>query len=200
MPIAEGRFPDFHALDRAAWRAWLAEHHAASDGVWLVSFKKATSQPIVPYAHAVEEALCFGWVDSVTRTLDEDRHRLLYTPRRPGSGWAATNKERVGRLEAAGLLAPAGVAIIEAARRDGSWSALDAVEALEVPTDLRAALDARFAAAHHFDAFPKSARRGILEWIQNAKRPQTRAERIEETARLAAENVRANQFRRADRL
>lgn len=185
-----------HPLSRAEWRAWLERHHARDEGVWLVTFKKATGEPRVEYGEAVEEALCFGWVDSKPNKLDERRSLLWFAPRRAGSGWSRPNKERVARLMAEGTMTPAGLAVADAAKADGSWSALDAVEALEVPDDLAAALAANGDAATHFDAFPRSARRGILEWISVAKRPETRAKRVEETARLAARNERANQWRR----
>ncbi len=182
-----------HPADRGQWRAWLEANHATARGAWLVSFRRATGRPRVEYEEAVEEALCFGWVDSLARGLDDERSRLLFTPRRPRSGWARTNKERIARLEAAGLLAPAGRAVVEAARADGSWSALDDVENLVEPPDLCAALDADPDARAHWDGFPPSARRNILAWIQGARRPETRAKRIAQTARLAAQGVRANQ-------
>jgi uncharacterized protein YdeI (YjbR/CyaY-like superfamily) len=184
-----------HPLTRGAWRAWLEQHHADTTGVWLITYKKATGEPRVAYEEAVEEALCFGWIDSKGNKLDDERSMLAFAPRRPGSGWSKPNKERVERLLAAGLMAPAGLAKIAAAKEGGSWAALDAVEALDVPPGLEAALAARPAAQQHWDAFPRSAKRGILEWIANAKRPETRARRIDETVRLAAENIRANQWR-----
>jgi uncharacterized protein YdeI (YjbR/CyaY-like superfamily) len=186
----------FHPPDRAAWRGWLAANHATAAGVWLVTFKKATGRPRVEYAEAVEEALCFGWVDSLARRIDDERSRLLFTPRKRGSGWSRPNKERVERLLAAGLMTPAGLVVVEAARADGSWSALDDVENLVEPGDLRAALDADPEARRNWDGFPRSARRGILEWISTAKRAETRAKRVEETARLAAQGIRANQWPR----
>lgn len=185
-----------HPLSRAEWRAWLERHQTRPDGVWLVTFKKATGEPRVEYDEAVEEALCFGWVDSKPGRLDDRRSLLWFAPRKAGSGWSRPNKERVERLTAEGRMAPAGLAVVEAARADGSWNALDAVEALEVPDDLAAALAANGDAARTFDAFPRSAKRGILEWIVTAKRPETREKRVAETARLAAENVRANQWKK----
>ncbi|MBX9625924.1 MAG: YdeI/OmpD-associated family protein [Gemmataceae bacterium] len=185
-----------HPEARAAWRAWLKAHHARADGVWLISWKKAAGKPRFEYAEAVEEALCFGWVDSLPRKLDADRSMLWFAPRKPGTGWSAANKERVGRLVAAGRMTPAGLAKVEAAKADGSWGKLDGVERLEVPPDLAAALAAVPPAADHFAAFPRSVRRGILEWVLQAKRPATRAKRVEETARLARDNVRANQWRK----
>lgn len=184
-----------HPKSRAAWRAWLAKHHTRTEGVWLVSYKKATRKPRVEYEEAVEEALCFGWVDSKPSKLDDERSMLYFAPRKGGSGWSKPNKERVERLIAAGLMMPAGLAKIEAAKKDGTWNALDAVEALEVPSDLKKALASLPNAGANWDAFPRSAKRGILEWISNAKKPETRASRVEETARLAAENKRANQWR-----
>lgn len=184
-----------HPETRRAWRQWLQKNHARAEGVWLISFKKETGRPRVEYDEAVEEALCFGWIDSKPNKLDEERSLLWFAPRKPGTGWSRLNKERVERLIASGRMTPAGLARVDAAKADGSWSALDAVEALTIPADLRAALRSHAGAAAFFDAFPRSVKRGILEWIQNAKKPETRARRVEETARLAAENKRANQWR-----
>lgn len=186
----------YHPRSRQAWRDWLIEHHARGEGVWLISFKKATGKPRVEYDEAVEEALCFGWIDSKPRALDEERSLLWFAPRKPGSGWSRPNKERIERATRAGLMAPAGEAKVARAKQDGSWFALDAVEALEIPPDLASALAARANAAAHFEAFPRSVKRGILEWIGNAKTAGTRDKRVFETASLAAQNLRANQWRR----
>lgn len=183
-----------HPKSRAAWRQWLEKNHSRTEGVWLVSFKKATGKPRVDYEESVEEALCFGWVDSKANRLDDERTMLWFAPRKPKTGWSRPNKERVARLLAAGLVHPAGLAKIEQAQADGSWSSLDGVELLEVPADLRDALAAFPHASDHFEAFPRSVKRGILEWILVAKKPETRARRVSETARLANENVRANQW------
>jgi uncharacterized protein YdeI (YjbR/CyaY-like superfamily) len=184
-----------HPLSRAEWRAWLEQNHTRTQGIWLVSYKKATGKPRLEYDEAVEEALCFGWIDSKGNKLDDERSLLWFAPRKPGTGWSRLNKERVERLMAAGLMAEAGLAKIEVAQQDGSWNALDAVEALEIPPDLEAALAGYPSAGRHFEAFPRSAKRGILEWIAAAKTAGTRAKRIAETARLAEENQRANQWR-----
>lgn len=185
-----------HPLARAEWRAWLAENHTRTTGVWLVIYKKATGKPRVDYDEAVEEALCFGWIDSKGNKLDDERSLLWFAPRKAKTGWSKPNKERIERMLATGQMAPTGLAKIETAKQDGSWSALDAVEALEIPADLEAALAANPTAAQYFAAFPRSAKRGILEWISNAKTAETRAKRVEETARLAADNIRANQWRK----
>lgn len=185
----------FQAETRAEWRDWLAENHQSDRGVWLITFKKSSQKPSLPYGDAVEEALCFGWVDSLPRKLDEERTMLYFAPRKPRTNWSRLNKERVKAMIEAGLMSEAGLAKVEAAKQDGSWNALDGVENLEIPEDLATAL-ARFEnASENFEAFPKSAKRGILEWILNAKLPETRAKRVLETADLASRNLRANQWR-----
>jgi uncharacterized protein YdeI (YjbR/CyaY-like superfamily) len=187
---------EVHPQTRDAWRAWLETNSARSAGAWLVSWKKHTGRPAIPYDDAVEEALCFGWVDSKPRRIDDDRTALWFSPRRRGSAWSRPNKERVARMEAAGRMTAAGRATVEAAKADGTWTKLDEVEDLTVPDDLAAALAARPGARDLFDGFPRSARRGILEWIVQAKKPETRAARVDETARLAERGERANQWRR----
>jgi uncharacterized protein YdeI (YjbR/CyaY-like superfamily) len=188
-------FNAIHPLTRAEWRAWLEDNHGRAEGVWLISYKKTTGKPRIDYAEAVEEALCYGWIDSKPNKLDAERSLLWFAPRKAGTGWSKPNKERVAKLLDAGLMAPAGLAKITAAQADGSWYALDAVEALEIPSDLDQALTANPTARSYFDAFPRSVKRGILEWIATAKRPETRARRVADTVTLAAENIRANQWR-----
>jgi uncharacterized protein YdeI (YjbR/CyaY-like superfamily) len=184
-----------HVTERAAWRAWLVEHHERGGGVWLVSWRKQTGLPALTYDEAVEEALAVGWIDSRPGRVDDRRTRLWFAPRKAGSGWSRPNKERIARLEAAGRMLPAGARLVEAARADGSWSLLDAVEDLVVPDDLDLALDALPPARDRWDAFPRSTRRAILEWIVQARRPETRAERIRTTAELAQIGERAHQWR-----
>jgi uncharacterized protein YdeI (YjbR/CyaY-like superfamily) len=184
-----------HPKTRAEWRAWLEQNHTRTQGVWLISYKKGTGKPRFQYDEAVEEALCFGWIDSKPNKLDEERSLLWFAPRKRGTGWSKQNKERVERLIEQGLMMPAGLAKVEAAKEDGSWNALDAIEALEIPPDLEEALTAYSEAKQNFEAFPRSAKRGILEWIVSAKKPETRAKRVAETAQLAAQNLRANQWR-----
>lgn len=176
-------------------RAWLRQHHTASSGLWLVTYKKQCGAKYLPYDDIVEELLCFGWIDSLPRKLDDERTMLWIAPRKPGSAWSKRNKERVAKLVTAGVMTPAGMEKIDAAQQDGTWNALDEVERLTIPPDLTAALAGYTAAAENFEAFPRSVRRGILEWIGSAKKPETRARRIEETARLAQDNIRANQWR-----
>lgn len=177
--------------DLQAWADWLAANHARGHGVWLVTRKKATGRQSFTYDEAVTEALRFGWIDSVARGLDEQRSMLWYAPRRPGSGWSRSNKQRIARLEAEGRLHPSGRAVVDAARADGSWAMLDPVEDLVVPDDLAAAFDSLPGSREQWDAFPPSARRAILAWIVQARRPATRAKRIAEAATEAARGRRA---------
>jgi uncharacterized protein YdeI (YjbR/CyaY-like superfamily) len=172
--------------DRAAWRRWLTEHGEASPGVWVVIPRTTSTRRRFTLDDATEEALCAGWVDSTLRRLDEQRSILLFTPCRPGSTWARSNKERVVRLTDQGLMTPAGRHVIEASHADGSWSLLDDVEALVVPPDLDAALAAEPPAPAGFDAWTPSRRKQYLWWVVSARRPTTRASRIAETVRLAA--------------
>jgi uncharacterized protein YdeI (YjbR/CyaY-like superfamily) len=190
-------YPEVTVESREQWRCWLLDHHATAPGVWLTRWKQAAGRGHLAYDDLVEEALCFGWVDSRPRSLDEARSQILVTPRKPTSRWSRLNKQRAERLSAAGRMAPAGLAAVEVAKRNGAWNALDDVEDLTEPADLRQALDARPGARRHWDAFPRSTRRAILEWITAAKQAQTRSRRIEETATLAERNIRANQWRRA---
>ncbi len=187
------------ASDRDEWRTWLASHHPSEKGAWLVIQKKASPEPGVTYAEAVEEALCFGWIDSRGNKIDDRAYRLLFTPRKPGSMWAASNKARVERLIAEGRMTPAGLAPIEAAKADGSWDAFNDVDALEHPDDLLGALAANPDAKRNYDAFPDSSKRMILYWIASAKRTETRAKRIATTVELAARNIRANEWRPGNR-
>lgn len=182
--------PSIHPADRAAWRAWLEANHATARGVHVVSWRSRTGRPRLEYEDAISEALCFGWVDSSGGVIDEERARLYFAPRRPGSVWAASNRARVARLIADGQMTPAGLAAVERAKADGSWTVLEAAEQLEVPADLAGALDARPQAAANFAAFPPSARKMALSWIATAKRAETRTRRIAEVADAAARNER----------
>jgi uncharacterized protein YdeI (YjbR/CyaY-like superfamily) len=181
---------------RAEWRAWLAANHGQKESIWLVLPKKGSGIEGVVLSDAVDEALCFGWIDSLPRALDDQRSMLLVSPRKAKSNWSAVNKSKIERLEAAGLIAPPGQMMIDLAKANGTWDALNTVEALETPNDLAAALADFENAAANWQAFPRSAKRGILEWILNAKAPETRAKRIAETAEKAGRNERANQWKK----
>ena len=150
----------------------------------------AAGERYLAYEEIVCEALCWGWIDSKARSMDDLRSALLLTPRKPASKWSRSNKIRVAQLEAAGRMAPPGRAAVEAAKTSGTWTALDDVENLVEPAVLKSALDAAPEARANWDAFPRSARRASLEWIAAAKRRETRDRRIAETVELAAQNLR----------
>jgi uncharacterized protein YdeI (YjbR/CyaY-like superfamily) len=162
---------------RPELRAWLAANFEQPASIWLVTYKKLVPEFYVSYDAVVEEALCFGWIDSRTGRVDERRSMLLLAPRKRGSSWSRANKERVERLAAAGSITPAGWAKIEAAKADGSWDALNEVDALIVPPDLAAALQQADALAA-FEKLAPSLRRGLLDQLRQAKTPVTRAKRI----------------------
>ncbi len=181
----------FSAQDRAAWRAWLAANHATRPGVWLVNYKKGSGKPSVTEVEAIDEALCFGWIDSMMHPVDAERYEVLFSPRKPKSTWSQRNKLRVAHLTLDGLMTEAGLACVAAAKANGSWNALDAVEQLQAPPDLVDALAADTAAHAYFDGLTASAKKGIIWWVLSAKRPETRSRRIAETVRLAAQGVTA---------
>ena len=183
------------AGSRREWRGWLQANHGTSPGVWLVIYKKNSVAERLSYNDAVEEALCFGWIDGRLNTLDGERFKLHFSPRRAGSVWAQSNKLRVEKLIQQGLMTDAGMTVIAAAKRDGSWNALDEIDALTIPDDLGEALAADRVAEANFMAFSNSSKKMILFWIASAKRPETRARRIAETVGQAHDNIKANQYR-----
>lgn len=191
MPVKKTITASFERLEfpnRDRWRKWLQQNHAASPGVWLVYYKKGSGKPSVAYGDAVEEALCFGWIDTTVKSVDTERYMQLFTPRRPKSTWSKSNKERVDRLIAQKLMTAAGVEKIAAAKRDGSWSQLDTVEALKIPADFREALAANKQAQQNFRRLTDGKKKVLLYRIHGAKRPETRGKRIQEIIALVAEN------------
>jgi uncharacterized protein YdeI (YjbR/CyaY-like superfamily) len=191
MPARRSSITSFHPKTRDEWHEWLSANHASSKGVWLVLVKKSASLPGITYDEAVEEALCFGWIDGRLNTLDAQHYKLYMSARRSGSVWSRLNKQRIRKLVYEGRMTPAGLAKIEAARKDGSWDALNAIDRLEMPVDLQTELAANAAAQRNFEAFSPSSKKIILFWIASAKREATRQKRIDETVRLAARNLKA---------
>ncbi len=186
---------EIEVSSRAELRDWLRQNHGRPRGVWLVTWKKAHPARYVAMAEIIRECLAHGWVDSLSRAKDADRTMLWISPRKAGSNWSRVNKEIVTELQDQGLITAAGRAKVEAAKSDGTWTALDDVENLVVPGDLQAAFDARPGSEEIWHGFPRSVKRGVLEWILTAKRPATRAKRIDETARDSARGQRPNQWR-----
>jgi len=165
--------------DRAAWRAWLAKNHAAAPEIWLAYYKKGTGKKSISYEEALEEALCFGWIDSTVNALDAERYIQRYTPRKPKSVWSASNKARAERLLRDGRMVPPGLAAVETAKQNGTWHTLDRVDVTpEVPPDLAAAVRADPAARANFARVSLSQKKMIAWFILSAKRPETRARRV----------------------
>lgn len=184
-------FPIYHAESRSQVRQWLAANHSTARGVWLCSWRGPTGKPACPYPEVVEEAICFGWIDSTTKRLDDERSLQLLTPRKPKSTWTRLNRRRVADMEAAGLMTPAGRRAVEVAKANGWWTILDPVEDLIEPDDLTAALDGDQAARDQWDQFPAGARKAMLFWVISAARPETRQRRIDTIVGKAATGERA---------
>jgi len=189
-------FPAFYAKSPTAWRAYLAANHDQLANTWLIIYKKDSGTPSLTYEEARDEALCYGWIDSKPNKRDAASYYLFFAKRNPKSNWSRVNKKRITALQAAGKLAAPGLAMVAEAKKRGTWDALNDVENLLVPDDLQAEFDRTGGEAKtHWDDFPPSVRRGILEWIFNAKRTPTREKRIAQTVEMASRNERANQFR-----
>lgn len=179
-------YETIYASTGAEWRQWLHENHTTHRGVWLIQYKKHTGKPTVSWSDAVDEALCFGWIDSIKKKLDDDRTVQFFSKRKPTGTWSKINKEKVKRLIAAGLMKQVGLECIETAKQNGSWSLLDTVEALHIPGDLAEALGRHHGAGTYFENLSKSARKALLQWVALARRPETRKKRIAEIAAAAS--------------
>jgi uncharacterized protein YdeI (YjbR/CyaY-like superfamily) len=184
-------YPIFHAETRDQWRHWLTQNVTAARGVWLCSWRSSTERPRCPYPEAVEEAICFGWIDSTSTILDDDRSLQLFTPRRAKSAWTRLNRDRAATMEARGRMTDAGRQAIAAAKANGWWTIADQVEDLVEPPGLTAALDRNPPARSNWNAFPPSARKQMLWWIVSAARDSTRADRITRVVTDAAMGRRA---------
>jgi uncharacterized protein YdeI (YjbR/CyaY-like superfamily) len=184
-------FAIYHPPDLAAWRAWLAANCGTVRGVWVASWRKASGRDPVAYADLVEEAICFGWIDSTVNILDDERGLQLMTPRKPKSGWTRLNRQRVASLEAQERMTDAGRRAVSVAKANGWWTIYDPVEDLIEPDDLGEALDASPAARTAWDGFPPSTRKQMLWWVISSGRPETRAKRIARIVSEAATGRRA---------
>ena len=180
----------------SAWREWLTENFDKTPSVWLIIYKKKSGIPSVTYKEAVLEALCFGWIDSKPNKRDDNSYFQYFAKRSPKSNWSKVNKDYVQILEAEGKIHPSGAVMIALAKSTGTWDALNDIDNLVIPDDLKNALIKQQDALSNFENFPRSVKRGILEWIFNAKRKETRVKRIATTAEMASRNERANQYRK----
>jgi uncharacterized protein YdeI (YjbR/CyaY-like superfamily) len=181
----------FYAKDRYEWRKWLEVNHEAEKSVWLLMYHKSCDKPSVYYDEAVEEALCFGWIDSKSVKQAHESSYLFFSKRNPKSNWSKANRERVAKLSEQGLIAPAGQKMIDLAKASGTWDALADVENCVIPNDLQQLFDENKMAYDNFLAFSPSAKKIILGWIYTAKRPETRQQRIAETVAQAEKNHKA---------
>jgi uncharacterized protein YdeI (YjbR/CyaY-like superfamily) len=184
----------FYAESKPAFRNWLIENHQTETNLWLIIYKKDSGTPSITYDQAVDEAICYGWVDSSINKRDDDSFYQYFAKRNPKSNWSRVNKVKVEKLISEGLMTESGLKMIELAKLTGTWTALDDVENLISPPDLQEAFDENILAKEYFDLFPRSVKRGILEWLMNAKQPETRLKRITEIVSKAERNERANQF------
>ncbi|MEO7174880.1 MAG: YdeI/OmpD-associated family protein [Saprospiraceae bacterium] len=182
----------FYAAEGEEWRQWLEKNGNVYKSILLIMHHKGSTKPSINYEDAMLQALCFGWVDSRADKRDKESFYLNFSPRKAGSKWSQVNKARVKLLNSKGLMAPEGQAVIDLAKKNGAWDALnDAIDG-KIPEDLLASLEENEKALANFEAFPPSSKRMILEWVLGAKRPETRQSRIEHTVKLAAINERAN--------
>lgn len=170
----------FYPESQQHWRAWLEKNHAEENAVWLIFYKKKANQPTLSWSEAVDEALCFGWIDSVKKTLDAERSIQFFSKRKAKSTWSKINKEKIETLTASGKMTPAGLHCVTVAQQNGSWTILDDVEALVTPPDLEARFDDNPAAKAMFLSLSKSGRKLILSKLVFAKRQETREKRLDE--------------------
>lgn len=194
MPDKENKTGDYYAKDRKAWRKWLEKNHNKCTGVWLVYYKKDSGKTRVPYADAVEEALCFGWIDSTMRPIDEHSYKQLFAPRKPKSTWSQLNKDRVEALEKQGLMTDAGREKIEIARKNGSWGSIDHVETLEPTPELKKAFTTNKKAKAFFESLGKTNKKYILYYTTGVKSPELRAQRLAEVIAAANEGRMLDRF------
>lgn len=184
-----------HAKNRNEWRKWLTENHKTEKSVWLIIYHKSSTTPSIYYDEAVEQAICFGWIDSIAHKRNDESKYQFFSLRKPKSNWSKANRDRAEKMIKEKQMKPAGQAMIDLAKATGTWTALADVQNSVIPPDLQKAFNKNKTALKNFNAFPPSSKRIILEWILNAKRPETREQRILQTVELATKNIRANHYR-----
>ena len=180
----------FFARDRKTWRTWLEENHATRQEIWLVLLKKHIDEPCISYDAAVEEALCYGWIDGKLKRIDDREHKIRFTPRKPKSVWSESNKKRVRKMTAEGRMTEAGLALVRAAKKSGAWKKASERRTETVPTDLETALARNKRAKKNFRGFAPGYQRSYIAWVLDAKREETRKRRIREVVKRSAQNKR----------
>lgn len=186
---------EFCPKDKKGWRKWLEANHRSKEGIWLIFHKQKSANYNLSWSESVDEALCFGWIDSTKKNIDEERYMQFFCKRKPKSNWSRVNKEKVKVLIESGLMRAQGHKSIEVAKQNGSWSFLDEVEALVIPQDLESELNSHSGAMEYFTSLSKSARKILLYWVVSAKREATRQKRVLEIAKSASEGLKPKQFR-----
>ncbi|MDX2172409.1 MAG: YdeI/OmpD-associated family protein [Bacteroidota bacterium] len=184
----------FCPKNQAEWREWLQKNHVSEQSVWLVYYKKKSGLSSLSWSQAVDEALCFGWIDSTARPIDDEKYMQFFSKRKATSVWSKVNKEKVKRLLDAKLIAPAGLTIIEIAKQNGSWTILDEIEELIIPKDLEKEFKTKKGSKDFFLSLSNSVKKAILQWLVLAKRPETRQKRITEIVDLASKKMKPKQF------
>lgn len=184
----------FCPTSRIDWRQWLEENHRSKQSIWLVCFTKKSNKPTLSWSEAVDEALCFGWIDSTRKTIDNESFIQFFSRRKPNGTWSKINKEKIKQLIDAELMTEAGFESIERAKQNGSWTILDHVEELLIPPDLEKAFESQAGSKDFFLSLSKSVRKAILQWLVFAKQIETRQKRISEIAERASQKLKPKQF------
>lgn len=193
--MAQKEIETFCPKNRQQWREWLQKHHAEKQSVWLIYNKKKSGIPTVSWSEAVDEALCFGWIDSRAKAVDDYTYMQFFSRRKPKSVWSRINKEKVRQLTDNGSMSQAGFSSVEAAKQNGYWTILDDVEALIVPTDLEEAFQKNPNAEAYFLSLSRSDKRTVLQWLVVAKRPETRQNRITDIVESANQRLKPKTIR-----
>jgi uncharacterized protein YdeI (YjbR/CyaY-like superfamily) len=185
----------FYPTSRKHWRQWLQRHHNKKQSVWIVYYKKGSDMPTISWSEAVDEALCFGWIDSQKKSIDDEKFMQYFSRRKTNSAWSRINKSKIKRLTDDGLMTKAGIDCIETAKQNGSWTILDKIEEHVIPKDLEKEFRKNPGSKIYFSSLSKSDKRNILQWLVLARRDETRKKRVNEIAELAAQKLKPKQFR-----
>lgn len=192
--MMEKEVETFYPANRQQWRQWLQKHHNTKQSIWVVMYKKDSGIPTITWSDAVDEAICFGWIDSIKKSVDHQQSIQYFSRRKPTSAWSKINKAKVERLTNKGLMTQAGYDSVETAKQNGSWSILDEVEELVIPKDLAKAFKSHPGSKDFFTGLSRSIKKMMLHWVIAAKRPETREKRITELVELAAQKKKPKQF------